>query len=195
MSELDAAGWERLHQLRVRGMLPAGEYDDALTAAIVDAGLAAKRGRFLMLTADGKATHAAWARLASGSDEEAVTRAAYDAFLPLNRELLEACTAWQVRPDNTPNDHTDADYDRRAIDGLASVDERVDPVLAPLGQSVRRFAQYRGRLADALRKVRAGDGEWFASPRVDSYHTVWMQLHEDLLVALGLDRGAEEELS
>ena len=33
-----------------------------------------------------------------------------------------------------------------------------------------------------------GDHEWLTSPRIDSYHTVWMQLHEDLLLALGKNR-------
>ena len=37
-----------------------------------------------------------------------------------------------------------------------------------------------------------GDTEWITSPSIDSYHTVWMQLHEDLLLALGRDRATEE---
>jgi hypothetical protein len=37
-----------------------------------------------------------------------------------------------------------------------------------------------------------GETEWLTSPRVDSYHTVWMQLHEDLLLALGRDRASED---
>ena len=32
----------------------------------------------------------------------------------------------------------------------------------------------------------------FVSPSIDSYHTVWMQLHEDLLLALGRDRASEQ---
>ena len=28
-------------------------------------------------------------------------------------------------------------------------------------------------------------------PRADSCHTVWMELHEDLLATLGVDRGTE----
>jgi len=42
-------------------------------------------------------------------------------------------------------------------------------------------------------RVDAGDTEWLTSPRLDSYHTVWMQLHEDLLLALGRDRSAEPD--
>ena len=51
-----------------------------------------------------------------------------------------------------------------------------------------RFETYRRRLTAALARVRRGDREWFTSPTLDSYHTVWFELHEDLLVALGLTR-------
>jgi hypothetical protein len=40
--------------------------------------------------------------------------------------------------------------------------------------------------------VRAGDKEWFTGPLVDSYHTVWFELHEDLMATLGLERATEE---
>jgi hypothetical protein len=40
---------------------------------------------------------------------------------------------------------------------------------------------------------RAEDGEasWINRPRADSCHTVWMELHEDLIATLGVQRGAE----
>jgi hypothetical protein len=61
-----------------------------------------------------------------------------------------------------------------------------------LGQSVPRFANYRSRLTDALDRI-SGDRAWLASPRCDSYHTVWMQLHEDLLSAVGVNRADEAQ--
>jgi hypothetical protein len=42
-------------------------------------------------------------------------------------------------------------------------------------------------------RVSEGERDWLTSPRVDSYHTVWMELHEELLAALGLERGSEEQ--
>ena len=42
-----------------------------------------------------------------------------------------------------------------------------------------------------MKQVDEGAVEWLTSPRCDSYHTVWMQLHEDLLLAIGGDRGNE----
>ena len=40
-------------------------------------------------------------------------------------------------------------------------------------------------------EVRRGHGEWFDKPLIDSYHTVWFELHEDLLATLGLERSTE----
>ena len=56
---------------------------------------------------------------------------------------------------------------------------------------VDRFEGYRARLRAARQKVDDGAHEWLTSPRIDSYHTVWMQLHEDLLLALGKERSSE----
>jgi hypothetical protein len=56
-----------------------------------------------------------------------------------------------------------------------------------LGRVVPRFGGYRSRLADALDKI-SDDRAWLASPRCDSYHTVWMELHEDLLMPVGVSR-------
>jgi len=41
--------------------------------------------------------------------------------------------------------------------------------------------------------VEADEHDWLLSPRIDSYHTVWMQLHEDLLSAVGVNRADEAQ--
>jgi hypothetical protein len=46
-------------------------------------------------------------------------------------------------------------------------------------------------LAHALERTRAGDADWFTKPTIDSYHTVWFELHENLLATLGIERGTE----
>jgi hypothetical protein len=136
-------------------------------------------------------THASWALLPAGGEDERVARRAYERFLPLNRELLRVCSDWQVRPGGIPNDHRDPRYDWSVLDRLHALDERIGPVASRLGRAIDRFAAYRPRLREALARVDAGETEWLTSPRLDSYHTVWMQLHEDLLLALGADRSAE----
>jgi hypothetical protein len=127
-------------------------------------------------------------RLAPGSREEADCARVYEAFLPLNREVLRVCTDWQVRPGGTPNDHADAGYDWSVIGRLEALDDRAGPLLRRLGDVEARFAPYRERLRTARRRVADGERDWLTSPRVDSYHSVWMELHETLLAALGRER-------
>ena len=179
-----------LHELRLRGFLPAqgGPAQDEL----VDAGLAVMRGTNVAMTPAGRDAHAAWGRLAPGSDEETQAKGAYERFLALNVEFLRICTDWQLKPGNEPNDHSDAAYDFKVLERLDRLDERAGQLLDGLGKAVPRFAGYRSRLTDALDKI-SDDRAWLASPRCDSYHTVWMQLHEDLLIAVGVNRADEPQ--
>jgi hypothetical protein len=89
------------------------------------------------------------------------------------------------------NDHTDHAYDAGVVARLGAVDQAARPVLADLAAALARFGRYPERLGNALRRVQLGEAEWFTKPLLDSYHTVWFELHEDLLATLGLQRGAE----
>lgn len=177
-----------LHELRLRGAIEVS--DSAPAESLLAAGYAVRKREALALTPAGRMAHAAWARLAEGSEAEEHTRRAYDAFLPHNAEMLQVCHDWQVGPSG-PNDHRDAARDWAVIERLVGLDERHGPVIRRLGARVPRFAGYRQRLRGAVRRVQDGEHKWFVSPRCDSFHTVWMQLHEDLLLALGLDRDVE----
>lgn len=116
--------------------------------------------------------------------------AAYRGFLAVNGELLEACTAWQVR-NGAPNDHTDRAYDDAVVGRLAEIDDAVQPVCRELGSALSRFGDYGPRLARARQRVESGEHDWFTRPMIDSYHTVWFELHEDLLATLGIERSRE----
>ena len=62
-------------------------------------------------------------------------------------------------------------------------------LLEPVMRSRRHLVmRYGDRLADALRKVQAGEHEWLLKPLIDSYHTVWFELHEELISLAGLTR-------
>lgn len=187
---LSEDAWALLHDLRLRGFRPAkgGPAEEELVAA----GVAMSRGANMALTLAGRDAHAAWARLAPGSEEEVLARKAYERFLTLNVEFLRLCTDWQLKPGNQPNDHSDAAYDFRVLERLDRLDERAGELLESLGKTVLRFSSYRSRLTDALDRI-SDDRAWFASPRCDSYHTVWMQLHEDLLAAVGVERADEAQ--
>jgi hypothetical protein len=120
----------------------------------------------------------------------AAVAAAYDGFLVLNPELLDLCTAWQTRSVDgamTPNDHADHAYDARVLDRFTAFDQRAEVVCAALTVALPRFRRYRVRLADALARARSGALDYVADS-TESYHTVWFQLHEDLLATLGMPR-------
>lgn len=147
------------------------------------------------LTPDGKAEQvklSAEDLAASGARD--VIEGCYQEFLSLNADLLSVCTAWQVRDldRNILNDHSDRDYDNGVIKRLADVHAGVSPIAARLSGVAERFRHYEPRLKVALDKVKKGNQEWFAKPIIDSYHTVWMELHEDLLSTLRIDRASEE---
>lgn len=135
-------------------------------------------------------------RLAAGLAAERATvdaaalEHAYEGFDPFNARFKALVTAWQVR-DGEPNDHADAAYDRGVVDRVAELHRRWQPLLARLAALAPRLAAYPERFARALDKLVAGDGAWLARPLVDSYHTVWFELHEDLIGLLGRQREAE----
>jgi hypothetical protein len=185
----DDAAFRLLHEVRLRGVVEVHETE--IVAPLLDGGFVVHATRGIRITAEGRVTHAAWARLAAGGEDEQVALRAYERFLPLNRELLRICSDWQVRAGGVPNDHTDPRYDWSVIDRLEALDERVAPVVSRLGRAVDRFAGYRPRLRAARKQIDDGAVEWLTSPRCDSYHTVWMQMHEDLLLAIGGDRASE----
>jgi len=187
--DLDDACWELLHAARLRGVVDDG--DELVAVRVVEIGFAARSAKGIRLTPEGRTAHTAWARVPIG-DAEATVERAYQRFLALNRELIRVCNDWQVRPGGAPNDHADPTYDWAVVDRLVAIDDRVGPVLRGAATGVTRFATYRPRLRAARVRVADGETEWLTSPRVDSYHTVWMQLHEDLLLALGRDRASED---
>jgi hypothetical protein len=201
-----------VHGLRLKGVTEAGPLasvlgiDEARTAQLLEEvaaeGLARYRdGRFsgYSLTPEGR--HALAALLAQELDAAGLRGAVevcYERFRDLNPELLEICTRWQLREvDGEPviNDHADAAHDAAAIEQLVDLHHRSEPLLADLADLLDRFARYGPALRGALARLQAGDLDAFTKPVVPSYHTVWFELHEDLLATLGIDRSAEVQPS
>jgi hypothetical protein len=121
-------------------------------------------------------------------------QACYQGFLPLNAELLAVCTEWQtvvVAGEHVPNDHTDPERDAAVLERLTVLHRRARPVLDALADALDRFEGYVPRLDRAHDHVLAGRTEWITKPTVDSYHGIWFELHEHLLVTLGRERSAE----
>lgn len=116
-------------------------------------------------------------------------------FLPLNARFQEAVTRWQVRPlPGSPmaaNDHTDLRWDDRVIESLRSLGRRLVPLDTDLATALARFGGYAERYNAAVARVVKGENRWVDGLGIDSCHVVWMQLHEDLLASIGLDRADE----
>jgi hypothetical protein len=181
---------QALVSLVIRGMA-RGAPDEA-TATLVEQSLAMVKGPITMPTPEGTAAAARLLRLPPGSQEERELDKLFDGFLPVNRRLRDVCSAWQTRPDGTPNDHSDGAYDDTIRNRLDDVHSAIGAVLRRMEVVEPRLAGYRPRLKEALDRFDDGDSNWLASPLMDSYHTVWMQLHQELILMLGLTRADDE---
>ena len=197
-----------LHALRLKGFIAAdavAELTGLAPAEVTthlegfrDAGLSAYReGRLSgwSLTPDGRTRHAELiaAEVASAACKATVD-AGYRDFLGVNQTLLGVCTDWQLRTvdgEQVVNDHSDPAHDKAVIGRLREVDDAVQPVCELLADQLTRFSGYGPRLGRAVANVENGDVDWFTKPLIDSYHTVWFELHEDLLVTLAIERSKE----
>ena len=124
--------------------------------------------------------------------EEAAS-AALDTFIDLDGRMKATVTAWQLRDPNTQvvNDHSDDEYDRAVLERLGALHDDAAAWLTSAELGLPRLADYRVRLGRAIDRVHAGDHHYVASPRVDSYHSVWFELHEDLIQLAGRSRAEE----
>ncbi|MFI7701867.1 hypothetical protein [Nonomuraea sp. NPDC049480] len=180
---------QALVDLVVRGMWIGSPTPEL--KALVDDGLALVKGSVVLPGPGAEAAVRQVLRLPAGSGTEAQVSALYEAFLPINARLRDICTAWQRRPDGSANDHQDLEYDAGVRDDLDDVHEAVAPILRRLGKAVPRLARFPVLLQAALDRLDDGNPAWFTSPMCDSYHTVWMHLHQELILALGIDRAED----
>ncbi|BBX72425.1 winged helix DNA-binding protein [Mycobacterium shinjukuense] len=116
-----------------------------------------------------------------------VLAAVYRDFRRVNADFKRLVTDWQLKG-GKPNTHDDADYDAAVLARLDVVHRRVVPIIEAAATQLPRLSAYPAKLRAALDKVKAGDIAWLSRPLIDSYHTVWFELHEELLAAVGLTR-------
>lgn len=197
-----------LHALRLKGLaetdVVAGVWhrDPAVVAAELAAagadGLVLRRdGRMpgWMLTAAGRA-HGEGLLRAELDDAGAreVVEESFGRFLSMNQPFLDLCTDWQLRTvdgEHVVNDHLDADHDAAVLARLGAQHRALRPLAERLAASLARFERYPRATTHAHDATMAGDTDWFCRPVIESYHTVWFELHEDLLATLGRRRNEE----
>jgi hypothetical protein len=123
-------------------------------------------------------------------DQSAIS-ATYSDFRAVNNEFKALVTDWQVRG-GQPNTHDDPDYDAAVLNRLDEVHQRMTPVVGAAAAQLPRLSRYSIKLQTALDNVRAGDTVWLSRPLIDSYHTVWFELHEELILAAGMTRETDD---
>ena len=113
-------------------------------------------------------------------------------FHSVNDTFKSIVTAWQMREQGgaqVMNDHSDPAYDRGVIRRIESeVHTAIVPIIERLSSVVPRLVRYISRLERALERIGEGDTDMVAHPIKDSYHTVWFELHEELIRLTGRKR-------
>ena len=133
-------------------------------AQLTAAGLLVE-GKTLRISPEGRERlNALLAEERSGVDQSVLAKA-YDEFRAVNNEFKALVSDWQIK-DGQPNSHDDPEYDGAVLKRLDNVHQQVSPIVATVTELLPRLSAY-------------------------SYHTVWFELHEELIVASGLTR--EEE--
>jgi pyruvate,orthophosphate dikinase len=193
-----------MRTLYIKGFAGAGDLAAACSAApdeaaaMLDAmvadGIVELASETFALSADGKSLSAEMlaADRARWGDKRADD--ALEAFLPLDQRVKDVVTAWQVRDaggQQVLNDHSDLDHDAAVLADLASLHDDVAAWLNRLSDDLPRLAAYAARLERASGMVAAGEHRYIASPTVDSYHSVWFELHEELILLAGRNRADE----
>ncbi len=168
------------------------EIESALEAAVAAGRAAGAKGTFMVAPAGREWLDQRYPEAYAEFRADPAATEAYERFEKINRELLSLFTDWQMMPaaggERVPNDHSDADYDHGVIDRLGAQHERAEKVLDRFAELDPRLGIYTIRLDAAYDKVLAGEVDWVSGARIDSYHTVWFELHEDLLRMLGRER-------
>lgn len=187
--------FEVLHATRVRGFATAEQIatstgleisliEQCLTEAVEAGFVKQLTGRIsgARLTPAGRARLLLLTQKEVGETEKTGLSCAYDAFLAPNREFKALTTQWQ----------SDKDLDA-VLAGLDRIHGEVNRIVGDASAASARFGNYRGRFDDALARFRDGDESALARPMSESYHDIWMELHEDLLATLGRQRGDHDE--
>lgn len=177
-----------LHTIRIKGVVERAMLEDILPTGTLDALSATGhvvviRDR-LVLSSGGLARHDALVAARMQGVDLPALRAAYRAFLAVNHTVGDVCAEWQSSRDEAAA----ADVAARR---LGAILQDVRPALVSAATALERFGRYIKRLERALALVRDGDERFLTNPRVDSFHTVWNELHEEFVANLRHQRESE----
>lgn len=178
-----------LHGLTLRQLADAGQLADvigldpaevgrALDKAAGDGTALAAGGAYLITPAGRDLLDAAYPEVFAELRADDLIGVAVDAFeCAVNKDVLAATTDWQL-----------GGPDPKIVDRLHAIHKKVARVLAPLTAADPGLQRFFDRLGAALDRVDAGEHDYVSGVRVDSFHTVWFQMHEHLLRLTGRER-------
>lgn len=109
-----------------------------------------------------------------------------DRFRPLDREVKALAARWQ---DADARD----DWDERiaTIEKLSALQQATLAFIARYRGRLPNLSEFGAKLGKALAHVLEGESDFVVGVRCPSYHTVWFEMHEDLLRTLERQRDAE----
>jgi len=117
------------------------------------------------------------------ADQLAELAGLLEEFHALDGRMKELAEAWQELPEAERGPDADPVADLRALQ--ADLEALFDG-LSPATREV--YEPYLDALADAVGALADGETDYFTGTEVDSYHTVWFELHDDLLRTLDEER-------
>jgi len=164
---------------------------DVLEQAVTSGRAVFANGKYLLTPLARVALESNYSRDFSDIRASNVFLAAYEDFERINAQLKALITDWQtisVGDERIANDHSSKAHDEEVIDRLGDLHERADGILERLAATHPRLDFYRTRLLSALEKAEDGEVEWVSDAKIESYHTLWFELHEDLLRMMGRQR-------
>lgn len=193
-----------LYQLGIKGFgktdalaesLGASEADITPVLSAMEAdGLTAATRVGVRLSPEGKARFEALVAETRAAADADRLEEEHDRFVPLNGDFKQLVTDWQMRDvggELVPNDHSDAAYDQKIRDGMGPIHEGVSALLNDMSGHVPHMADYVRRFDAALARFNGGEDKYLTAPIIDSYHTVWFELHQDMIGLLGRSRADE----
>ena len=99
---------------------------------------------------------------------------------------VDTVAAMTTPPDTEIRVHLDDGVDR-----LVDLHASTHPTVMEMAVVLDRFDPYGSRLAGVLDGIVGGESNMFTGVMCGSYHDVWMELPEDLILTQRIDRTAE----
>jgi len=176
--------------LRLKGLARTGTVDDGAIAALVADGRAEATRLGYRLTPAGRTeADLVWVGEQARADAGRLAEI-YRRFEAINAPFKALVADWQLRAGN-PNDHSDQAYDSAVLARLDPLAAALDAILVDLTAAVPRMSRYSPAFTAARAALAAGQTRWFSGPMVDSVHTLWFELHEELIHLTGRTRAGE----